>query len=93
MADHDYQPRTPERLVEVLRAQSQNPRSWSNEAADAIERFMSGDVTLAWMAWNQERGFDVHATWKREPSDVVKKMHASGGWEILPIQIRRVRTQ
>lgn len=40
MDGHDYQPRTPERLVEILRAQSQNPRSWPNEAADAIEQFL-----------------------------------------------------
>lgn len=34
----EYQPRTAERLIEILRAQSQNPRSWQQEAADEIER-------------------------------------------------------
>jgi hypothetical protein len=33
-----YQPRTPERLAEILRSQDQNPRSWQREAADEIER-------------------------------------------------------
>lgn len=46
MADSDYQPRTPERLVEILRAQSQNPRSWPNEAADTIERCAGDEVVI-----------------------------------------------
>jgi hypothetical protein len=32
----EYQPRTRERLIEILRAQDQNPRSWQQEAADAL---------------------------------------------------------
>jgi len=34
----EYQPRTPERLVEILRAQGENPRSWQAEAAAEIAR-------------------------------------------------------
>lgn len=34
----DYQKRTPERLVEILRSSDQNPRSWNQEAADEIDR-------------------------------------------------------
>jgi hypothetical protein len=34
----EYQPRTAERLVEILRAQDPNPRSWQAEAAAEIER-------------------------------------------------------
>lgn len=34
----EYQPRTPDRLMEILRAQDANPRSWQQEAADEIER-------------------------------------------------------
>lgn len=34
----EYQPRTAERLVEILRSKGTNPRSWEAEAADAIER-------------------------------------------------------
>lgn len=34
----EYQPRTAERLIEILRAGSVNPRSWQAEAADEIER-------------------------------------------------------
>jgi hypothetical protein len=33
----EYQPRTPERLIEMLRAQSEQPRSWQREAASTIE--------------------------------------------------------
>jgi hypothetical protein len=32
----DYQKRTPERLIEILRSSDQNPRSWNQEAADEI---------------------------------------------------------
>jgi hypothetical protein len=42
----DYQPRTPERLIEMLRAQDANPRSWQQEAANTIER-------LKWLAENK----------------------------------------
>lgn len=38
----DYQPRTPERLIEILRAQSEQPRSWQREAATTIERLLIG---------------------------------------------------
>lgn len=34
----EYQPRTAERLIEILRAQGANPRSWQAEAAGEIER-------------------------------------------------------
>lgn len=34
----EYQPRSAARLVEILRAQDENPRSWQQEAADMIER-------------------------------------------------------
>lgn len=37
----EYQPRTPERLVEILRSQDQNPRSWQQEAAREIGRLRS----------------------------------------------------
>lgn len=33
----EYQRRTAERLVEILRAQDENPRSWQREAAGEIE--------------------------------------------------------
>ena len=33
----EYQPRTRERLIEILRAHGENPRSWRAEAADALE--------------------------------------------------------
>lgn len=32
----DYQKRTPERLIAILRSWDQNPRSWQQEAADEI---------------------------------------------------------
>jgi hypothetical protein len=37
----EYQPRTAERLVEILRAKSENPRSVYREAASEIERVAS----------------------------------------------------
>lgn len=36
----EYQPRTPERLVEVLRSHGYGPRTWQAEAADLIERLI-----------------------------------------------------
>jgi hypothetical protein len=36
----EYQPRTPARLIEILRAQDDNPRSWEVEAAETIERLV-----------------------------------------------------
>lgn len=42
----EYQPRTNERLVEILRAQDQNPRSWQQEAADAIERMQDAMLNV-----------------------------------------------
>jgi hypothetical protein len=38
----DYQKRTAERLIEILRSSDQNPRSWNQEAADEIERLRKG---------------------------------------------------
>jgi hypothetical protein len=37
MSAPDYQPRTPERLIEILRSESTGPRSWQAEAAAVIE--------------------------------------------------------
>ena len=35
---NEYQPRTVERLIELLRSFEYGPRSWQSEAADALER-------------------------------------------------------
>lgn len=35
---NEYQPRTAQRLIEILRAKGENPRSLEAEAADEIER-------------------------------------------------------
>jgi 5-formyltetrahydrofolate cyclo-ligase len=37
----EYQPRTPERLCEMLRSQAVNPRSWQRETAAMIERLQA----------------------------------------------------
>lgn len=46
MTMSEYQARTPERLMEILRTQDANPRSWQQEAADAIQN-------LKWLAGNK----------------------------------------
>lgn len=45
---NEYQSRTPERLVEILRSQSPNPRSWQQEAADLLDRLSSRQVSDDW---------------------------------------------
>lgn len=52
----EYQPRTVERLVEILRSSSDNPRSWKREAADALERLSAAteDRPKAFLAWAVE---------------------------------------
>lgn len=42
----EYQPRTAERLVEILKAQDQNPRSWQREAARMIEQSRADVMTV-----------------------------------------------
>jgi hypothetical protein len=42
----DYQPRTPERLIEILKAQDENPRSWQQEAALTIARLQAEVIHL-----------------------------------------------
>lgn len=42
----EYQPRTHDRLVEILKAQDENPRSWQQEAADELAR-------VKWLAENK----------------------------------------
>lgn len=54
----DYQKRTPERLIEILRSSDQNPRSWNQEAADEIER-LSAKVELARTKLNEISGMAV----------------------------------
>lgn len=61
----DYQPRTPERLIEILRAQAPNPRSWQAEAAATISR-MQGTLHDLEYAFAQtsdipETPFTLHA--------------------------------
>lgn len=43
----EYQPRTADRLIEILRATDPNPRSWQAEAASEIERLRAA-LTSIW---------------------------------------------
>lgn len=43
----EYQPRTAERLIEILRAQDPNPRSWQQESADTMLRILTGLNVIA----------------------------------------------
>lgn len=51
----EYQRRTPERLIEILRARDQNPRSIEQEAADAIGQWMANSRENKLIAESCER--------------------------------------
>lgn len=50
-------------------------------------------VLQAWMARHKQRGLDPNAVWTKEPPTYVKDMHAQGGWEIVPVEIRALSTK
>jgi len=54
----EYQKRTPERLIEILRSSDQNPRSWNQEAADEIASLR------AQLASANEKTEEVRNYWK-----------------------------
>lgn len=45
-----------------------------------------------WMAWCEDKGFEPDAIWKKEPSDIVKRMEAKAGWQIVCVEIRKFPT-
>jgi hypothetical protein len=55
----EYQPRTVDRLVEILRSQDQNPRSWQQEAAGELERMCNALELIA--GSTTDRLQEIHA--------------------------------
>lgn len=40
----------------------------------------------------QGTGLTPRAFWPTEPTDIIKKLHAKGGWQIVPVEIRALST-
>lgn len=59
MGENEYQPRKTNRLIEILMAQDQNPRSWQFETAGRLSN-------LNWLAENKD------AALKEAMSEVVR---------------------
>lgn len=93
----DYQPRTPERLVEILRAKGENPRSFEAEAADRIEMFLwnpieSAPLSQAVLIWDgkcsgEARYYDSAKGWwwvSGDPTDYYDRQCYPTHWMSLP---------
>jgi hypothetical protein len=86
----EYQPRTRERLIEILQAQDQNPRSWQAETVVALRAFSPPEPTekLTDPATHRKAAREHISNWGAALSntDMVASAMAMGAARAMPLQ-------